>query len=119
MRRGVRDTLDHRAHRPGVDVINEGRYAATREMSCHGRKRIRPNPYIWQGLFAPAGTPAPVIECLHAESAKGLRSADTAERLNAAVTKPVTTLPKAFAAFLQAEIVKWEKVIQQSRTRVD
>jgi tripartite-type tricarboxylate transporter receptor subunit TctC len=73
----------------------------------------------WQGLLAPAGTPEPVIARLHAETAKGLRSPDVVERLTAASTEPVATSPKEFAAFLQAEITKWEKVIRQSGARAD
>ncbi len=73
----------------------------------------------WQGLLAPAGTPASVITRLHEESAKSLRSADAAERLNAASTDPVVTAPNEFAAFLRAEIIKWEKVIKQSGARAD
>jgi tripartite-type tricarboxylate transporter receptor subunit TctC len=73
----------------------------------------------WQGLLAPAGTPEPVIARLHAETAIGLRSPDLVERLTAASTEPVATSPTEFAAFLQAEISKWEKVIRQSGARAD
>ncbi len=73
----------------------------------------------WQALLAPAGTPAPVIARLYEETAKGLRSPEVVERMNAASTEPVATSPKEFAAFLKLEITKWEKVIRQSGARVD
>lgn len=73
----------------------------------------------WQALLAPAGTPAPVIARLHEESAKALRSPDVIERIGVAGTEPVASTPKQFTAFLQAEIVKWGKVIKQSGARAD
>jgi tripartite-type tricarboxylate transporter receptor subunit TctC len=73
----------------------------------------------WLGLLAPANTPADVIAKIHQETAKALKVPDLVERLAVGATEPVVSTPQQFAAFLQAEIIKWGKVIKQSGARAD
>jgi tripartite-type tricarboxylate transporter receptor subunit TctC len=62
---------------------------------------------IWYGLFAPANTPAIVVNKLYAESEQFLTTPAVKERL-AKVGVIVSPLPPAeFGAFVQSEIVRW------------
>ena len=66
----------------------------------------------WQGLLAPAKTPAAVINRLNQESARILNEREVKERLSAAGLQVVTNTPAQFADFIRAEIEKWGKVIR-------
>jgi tripartite-type tricarboxylate transporter receptor subunit TctC len=62
---------------------------------------------IWYGLFAPANTPAIIVNKLYAESEQFLTTPAVKERL-ARVGVIVSPLPPAeFGAFVQSEIVRW------------
>ena len=65
----------------------------------------------WFGVLAPAGTPRPIIDRLHQEMVKLLRSADVRDRLIADGTDPVGNTPEEFAAYIKSETDKWAKVI--------
>ena len=66
----------------------------------------------WQGLLAPAKTPAAVIERLNRETLRILNEREVKERLAAAGLQVVTATPLQFADFIRAEIDKWGKVIR-------
>jgi tripartite-type tricarboxylate transporter receptor subunit TctC len=66
----------------------------------------------WQGLFAPAGTPAPVVRRLADETIKVLDAPDVKARLGELGFDPVGNTPAVFAALVLAEQRKWTKIIQ-------
>jgi tripartite-type tricarboxylate transporter receptor subunit TctC len=55
------------------------------------------------GVFAPAKTPAPVLEKLSAEFAKALRTPKLQEFLQTQTLQPVGNTPAQFAAFVKAD----------------
>jgi tripartite-type tricarboxylate transporter receptor subunit TctC len=55
------------------------------------------------GMFAPAKTPAPVLEKLAAEFAKALRTPKLQEFLQTQTLQPVGNTPEEFAAFVKAD----------------
>ena len=69
----------------------------------------------WYGLLAPAGTPAPIITRLHAETAKAVRSAEMKERLAADGADPVGNTPAEFAAHIKDEMRKWADVARAAK----
>jgi len=69
----------------------------------------------WYGLLAPAGTPAPIIARLHAETAKAVRSAEMKERLAADGADPVGNTPAEFAAHIKDEMRKWADVARAAK----
>ena len=69
----------------------------------------------WYGLLAPAGTPAPIITRLHAETAKAVRSAEMKERLAADGADPVGNTPAEFAAHIKDEMRKWAEVARAAK----
>jgi tripartite-type tricarboxylate transporter receptor subunit TctC len=65
----------------------------------------------WFGLFAPAGTPAPIIERLNAAVKVAVRPADVVAKFKAQGLKPWVSSPAELDAFVKKEIDYWGKVI--------
>jgi tripartite-type tricarboxylate transporter receptor subunit TctC len=69
----------------------------------------------WYGLFAPAGTPAPVVAKLHAAFATAMQDDATKQRVEAAsLSMPAPQSPQEFASFVQAEIARWLPIVRAS-----
>jgi len=68
----------------------------------------------WFAAFAPAKTPAPVVEALHKAIAAALADKATQERLLAAGIEPEGSSPEALKAFVVAEIAKWADIVKKA-----
>ncbi len=66
----------------------------------------------WFGLLAPARTPAPVMERLLKETRAALKSAEMQQALVSQGAEPGGASSQAFAAYFQAEIGKWARVVK-------
>ncbi len=66
----------------------------------------------WFGFLAPAGTPADIVAKVHAAIVKAVAKPKVAEQLAAVGSEPVANSPAEFAAFINAEIAKWGKVVK-------
>jgi tripartite-type tricarboxylate transporter receptor subunit TctC len=73
----------------------------------------------WFGVMAPAGTPQPIVTRLNEEMRKALVTPEMRERLARMGAEPAPTSPAEFAAFMRAELAKYEKVVKFSGARVD
>ena len=73
----------------------------------------------WFGMVAPAGTPAAIIDRLHAETVAALQDPVIRERVIAAGTEPLTSTPQEFAAFIRSERQKWAEVVKAANVRID
>ena len=73
----------------------------------------------WGMLLAPAGTPKEIVERLASEAAKALRSEDLRAKFDKLGTIPVGNSPQEAAAFLQAEVEKWGKVVRDADVKID
>jgi tripartite-type tricarboxylate transporter receptor subunit TctC len=73
----------------------------------------------WFGLLAPAGTPPAIIAKLNTEIAKWLASPEAREKLVAIGANIAGGTPEDFARHIQAETVKWAKVVKESGAKVD
>jgi tripartite-type tricarboxylate transporter receptor subunit TctC len=73
----------------------------------------------WIAFAAPAGTPKPIVDRLHAETVKILALPEIRERLVSLGTEPVGNTPEEFSAYLRSEIAKWGKVVKESGAKVD
>jgi tripartite-type tricarboxylate transporter receptor subunit TctC len=65
---------------------------------------------VWNGIFAPGGTPRPVIDVLHRELVKAYNAPEIKAQVEAAGSTIVADTPDEFAAFIRAETAKWGKV---------
>ncbi|HKS64238.1 MAG TPA: tripartite tricarboxylate transporter substrate binding protein [Xanthobacteraceae bacterium] len=69
---------------------------------------------LWQGFFAPRGTPADVIAKLNGEINKILRDAEVRKKLVEAGANVMPQTTEQFAAFVQAESTKYERIIRET-----
>jgi tripartite-type tricarboxylate transporter receptor subunit TctC len=74
----------------------------------------------WSGMLAPAGTPAAIVDLLHAQFLRVLQS----EELRKIVSQDGATAawsesPAAFGNFIRAQIAAWGTVIRQTGARVE
>jgi tripartite-type tricarboxylate transporter receptor subunit TctC len=68
----------------------------------------------WNGLFAPAGTPAETVEVLSRALREVLAAPDLRKRLLDLGIEARFTAPDALRARLQADIGKWSRVIERA-----
>jgi tripartite-type tricarboxylate transporter receptor subunit TctC len=66
----------------------------------------------WQGLLAPAGTPAAVVARLHDTAVKGVNAADVSQALIAQGYEPVGNSSKEFEKQIREEIAMWRGVVK-------
>jgi tripartite-type tricarboxylate transporter receptor subunit TctC len=66
----------------------------------------------WYGLCAPAATPAPILDKVHADLTAVLRMPEIQQRLKALVIEVAPTSPQEFAQFIRAETARWARVIK-------
>ncbi len=73
----------------------------------------------WYGLFAPAGTPRPVIDRIHREVVDILKTSEMQKRMAGDGADGVGNTPEQFAAYVKAESVRWAEVIRKSNIKAD
>ena len=66
--------------------------------------------YNWNGILAPAGTPAAIVERIHAALSRPLNDPATRKQLQDVGYEVSGDGPAQFAAFLKAETEKWAQV---------
>ena len=69
----------------------------------------------WLGLFAPAGTPRPVIERLHAAMVNTISTPEVRERFPALGYEPVGSTPEEFSVRFKRDLTVYARVIQEAR----
>jgi tripartite-type tricarboxylate transporter receptor subunit TctC len=75
---------------------------------------------IWLGLFAPAGTPAQIVERLRNETQKILRMPDVKQRFNTAGgLEPFIPTPKEFDELMKYELEKYGKLVKSIGIKLD
>lgn len=73
----------------------------------------------WYGLFAPAGTPRPVIEKLNRAINQVLADKDTIQRIEGHGADVESSTPEQLAALVRSELAKWKAVVQRARLTAD
>ncbi len=73
----------------------------------------------WFALLGPAGLPREVQLKINAETLKVLALPDVKERLATLGLDPAPGTPEALAVVIQAETVKWARVVKESGARAD
>jgi tripartite-type tricarboxylate transporter receptor subunit TctC len=108
---------------PALPLIKAGKLKALAVLSAKGNPELPGVPPLaetvpgydassWQGFFARAGTPQPIIDKLNAALAADFKRPETAERFMALGIVAQWDTPAEFAAFITEQSAKWGKVIR-------
>ena len=74
----------------------------------------------WWGVFAPAGTPPPILGKFHAELVKVFNQADLRKQLTEQLGMDLAvSTPEALQKFLVGEIARWGKVVRENKIRAE
>lgn len=68
----------------------------------------------WYGIVAPAGTPAPIIDKLHAEMTRALADAEFSKHIETIGMLPAGTTPQELEEWIRSEIARWSKVVRDA-----
>jgi tripartite-type tricarboxylate transporter receptor subunit TctC len=76
--------------------------------------------YAWWGIYAPAGTPKPIIDKFHAELVKALALADVRKTLSETLGMDlVVSSPEELQKWTLAEMAKWGKIVKDNGIKTD
>ena len=73
----------------------------------------------WFGVFLPGGTPKPIIAKMNAEIRKILEVPEVRQRLIGQGADPASNTPEEFAAYVNAEMARWGKVVRDTGAKAD
>ena len=69
----------------------------------------------WYALFAPSGTPEPILRRLHEASIQALAQPDVIDRLKKAGYEPGSSTPEGLAALVKSELVRWNRMATDAK----
>ena len=74
----------------------------------------------WWGIFAPAGTPGPIMDKFHAELVRVFNQPDVRKQMAETLGMDlVASSPAELQKFLVAEIARWGKVVRENNIRAE
>jgi tripartite-type tricarboxylate transporter receptor subunit TctC len=73
----------------------------------------------WQGLFAPAGTPRPLVEEMSAQVRRIWNLPDVVKALQNVGAEPATSTPDEFTDYAKSERVRWGEVVKASGVKIE
>jgi len=104
----------------GLAVLDDKRSESMPEVPTAAEQGYKDLKAVnWYALLAPAGTPPPVIERLHAASIKVITNPDIQSRLRSMGGEPATLSPQQTTAFLKAEYERWGRVIREAGIKAE
>jgi tripartite-type tricarboxylate transporter receptor subunit TctC len=80
---------------------------------------INVSAHAWWGILAPAGTPRPIIDKLHAELVKAIKLPDVNKTLTETMGMDVVALsPEDTHKWITSEMARWGKVVRDNNIRL-
>ncbi len=74
---------------------------------------------LWTSLFAPAGTPKPILDAVHAQALRALQAAEVRERMAGLGIDAVGNTPEQLGAILRADLEKWTAVAKSAGVKAE
>ncbi|MBB4223816.1 tripartite tricarboxylate transporter substrate binding protein [Variovorax guangxiensis] len=102
-----------------LGVVNAKRVAALPDVPTIGETLKGFGEAPWYALFAPAGTPAPIVAQLQAEVARALDQKEVADKLAAVGCEPFKGTAAQLGALVRADLPKWARVVKDTGATVD
>jgi len=103
----------------GIAVTTEKRLKALPDLPAIGETVPGYEVSAWFGLFGPARLPADVTARLNKGFVDALNSPELKARMATLMAEPSPTTPDQFAAFVKAELAKYEPVVKASGAKAD
>jgi tripartite-type tricarboxylate transporter receptor subunit TctC len=75
--------------------------------------------WAWQGLVAPAGTPADIVEKLRKSYLVAIEDAENRKKLEEAGIDVRQSTPEEFAAYMRSETARWDALIKKANIHAD
>jgi tripartite-type tricarboxylate transporter receptor subunit TctC len=76
--------------------------------------------HAWWGILAPANTPRPIVDKIHAEIAKAIKLPDVNKTLTETLGMDVVTLsPEATQKWIVEQMARWGKVVRDNNIRLE
>jgi tripartite-type tricarboxylate transporter receptor subunit TctC len=73
----------------------------------------------WTGFFAPAGTPAPIVEKIAADIREAARKPEFQKRLQELCVEPVDSDPASFSRMLKEEYAGCGRIVANAGVKLD
>jgi tripartite-type tricarboxylate transporter receptor subunit TctC len=126
---GITDVIGGRTHAmfaPATSVMPQVQAGKLKAIAVTGNSRTALAPDVptmseaglpgyevtmWNGLFAPAGTPPDVVDKLAVAATKAVASQDLQSKIKNNGGDPIVMGPKEFEAYLQKDIRRWSEAI--------
>jgi len=104
-----------------IAVTGEKRTPALPDTPTLIEQNVKSFPsYAWWGVYAPTGTPRPLIDRMHAELKKAAHAPDVTQKFIEQFNMEIlTTSPEEFAAYQKSEQERWFKVIKDNDIKGD
>ena len=98
-------------------MTTEKRVAAARDVPTMAEAGVPGDQIsdVMQAVFAPGGTPKPIIDLLQKEIAKAVAAPDVKAKLDSLGFDAIADTPEHFAARIKTEVPKWAKVIEAAK----
>lgn len=74
---------------------------------------------VWFGVIAPGGTPKAIVDKLHAEIVRIVRTPEMQKNLAAQGAEPVGNTPEQFSALIKSEHAKWADLIKRTGIKAE
>ncbi len=75
--------------------------------------------YVWMGMLAPRGTPAPIIARLNREMNASLKTESVRTFMNNAAIEQIGSTPAEFGAFFRGERDLWARIIREVGAKIE
>ena len=102
-----------------IGVASKERVAVLPEVPTLGEQGFPDEIGAWFGLLAPAGTPAPVIAWLNAETRKAFAAPDARDKFTVQGAAMPLGTPEAFGQYIAAQTARFGEVIRRSGIKVE
>lgn len=73
----------------------------------------------WFALFAPRGTPQPIVDQLNGYLRTMQEDPDLKRRLEANFVEPAVVTAAEFAAVVKTDVAKWERIVRENNIKLD